>query len=408
MGDGAVRWNVSKFSRRRFLAAAAAVGASGCSAPIGRRTERGTVRDTGARSEPPAEQSGGVTSQPTGASAVPEGTVDVRGAIYLPARAFNTYQMWRDYDRKVIERDLGYAASVGLTAVRTWLSYEHWLEAPKAHGEALEHFLNAADAEGIEVLLGVFEGVGRPPTEENLTNTDPTSAVGVFSPAWSVVRNPGKWDRPRQFVRWVMERHRDDDRLLAIEVMNEPGWTIQQQFARDMFGTLREERGEVPLTVGSTSLANNAEYMKWQIDALQFHYNFPSTPAIMEDTLHQASTVREASSKPVWFTEWQRIRTGRGFASKVTGDEWQPNYSSLAPIIHRAGMGNFFWTLMVQPAYTVAQRKQGVLVGLFHEDGAVWDLEDARAIKAMSGDPSVDHLEERKKWPQWAIEAKRG
>ena len=345
------------------------------------------------------------TPASTDVAAEPTGTVDVRGAIYLPARAFNTYQMWNGYDRKVIERDLGYASSVGLNAIRTWLSYEHWLRDPEAHGRKLEHFLSAADDEGIQVLLGVFEGVGRAPTEENLTNKDPKTAVGVFSPAWKVVKNPERWDKPRQFVRWVMDRHRDDDRLLAIETMNEPGWTIQQQFARSMHRTLVEEKGEAPLTVGSTSLANDSVYMEWDIDALQFHYNFPSNDAILEDILYQANSIGAATSKPIWFSEWQRIRDGRGFASKVEGDEWQPNYSSMAPHIHRAGVGNFFWTLMVQPAYTKAQRKQGVLVGLFHENGDVWDLEDARTIKAMSGDSSVDHLEERKEWPQWASEA---
>ncbi|QLG63963.1 glycoside hydrolase [Halorarum salinum] len=328
--------------------------------------------------------------------------------MYLPARAFNSYQMWSDYDREVIERDLGYAASVNLNAVRTWLCYEHWLEDPEAHGRALEHFLRAADERDIRVLLGVFEGVGEPPTEENLENTNPVDAVGVFSPSGDVVRNPDLWDRPREFVRWVMDRHRDDDRLLAIEIMNEPGWTIQKSFARGMHETLREERGDVPLTVGSTSLANNTDYAEWGVDALQFHYNFPSNAAILNDVLDQATSMQEATSKPVWFAEWQRIRTGRGFHSKVEGDEWQPDYSSMAPHIHRAGVGNFFWTLMVQPAYTVAQRKQGVLVGLFHEDGAVWDLEDARSIKAMSGDPSVDHLEERKEWPEWAAAAEGG
>ena len=401
---------VSNHSRRRFLAAAASVGLTGCAEPLGWSGDDGPQGDAGGPEAGGGNATGSpdeVTSQPTEALPEPTGTVDVRGAIYLPTRAFNTYQMWGDYDPKIIERDLGYAASVNLNAVRTWLSYEHWLEDPEAHGRALEHFLRTADDEGIRVLLGIFEGVGEPPTEENLENRDPVDAVGVYSPSGQVVRDPSRWDRPREFVRWVMERYRDDERLLAIEIMNEPGWTIQQRFARGMFETLREERGDVALTVGSTSFANNADYLDWELDAMQFHYNFPSTRAIVEDVLHQATTMQEAASMPVWFAEWQRLRSGRGFNSKVTGDEWQPDYSSIAPFIHDAGVGNFFWTLMVQPAYTVAQRKQGVLVGMFHEDGSVWDLEDARSIKAMSGDPSVDHLQERKEWPEWASEAKR-
>lgn len=390
-------------SRRQFLAVAATVGTTGCFAPFNRAQDGNQNQGSANETSTGTDQLEGTTATET--SEKPTGTVDVRGAIYLPARAFNTYQMWRDYDRKIIERDLGYAASINLNAIRMWLCYEYWLEDPEAHGKALEHFLTTAEENGIRVLLGVFDGVGREPTEKNLTNTDPVDAVGTYSPSMEIVRDSRQWGRPREFVRWVMDKYRDDDRLLSIEIMNEPGWTIQQGFARGMFKTLREERGDVPLTVGSTSLANNSEYMDWGIDTMQFHYNFASNPANIKDVLRQANTIKEASSMPVWFAEWQRIRSGRDFGSPVQGDEWQPNYSSMAPLIHRAGMGNFFWTLMVQPAYTVSQRKEGVLVGLFHEDGAVWDLDDARTIKAMSGDSSVDHLEERKKWPEWAAAA---
>jgi hypothetical protein len=38
-----------------------------------------------------------------------------------------------------------------------------------------------------------------------------------------------------------------------------------------------------------------------------------------------------------------------------------------------------------------------VLNGIFHEDGAVWSLEDARAI---AGNPAYAGVE-RKEWPDW-------
>ncbi len=399
-------------TRRRFLAACAAagIGLAGCAAPtVPDRTpsatrrpdpvEARTVTDT-----PQAE----VTARPATApvSVDPSAPVGIRGTIYLPARAFNVYQFWRDYDPRVTERDLGYAAGVNLNAVRTWLSYEFWKEDPEEIGESVEHFLEAAAERGIGVLLGLFEGVGQEPSRKNLTNEDPLTAVGVFEPKMDVVRVPFRWDRPREYVRWFMDRYRDDDRLLGIEVMNEPGWNVQRQFARGMFETLVRHRGSVPLTVGSTSLANNADYMTWGNEIIQFHYNFAHDLSIYRDLMRQAVELQAATPRPVWLTEWQRIRTGQGFASDVTGDEWQPKYASLAPTIAEHGVGNFFWTLMVQPAYTRFQREEGVITGLFHEDGAVWSLDDARAIKAMSGDDSAD-IEERAEWPEWFIEVKR-
>ncbi len=398
-------------TRRRFLTACAAagIGLPGCTGPTARdRTpspERGSTATAGrtATSTPQSEAS----DRPATATRVdPEAPVGVRGTIYLPARAFNVYQFWRDYDAAVVERDLGYAASVDLNAVRTWLSYERWKEADEATGEAVEHFLGAAADAGLAVLLGLFEGVGVGPTREHLRDRNPLTAVGTFEPSMDVVRAPERWVGPRRYVRWFMDRYRDDDRLLGIEVMNEPGWNIQRQFARGMFETLKDQRGTVPLTVGSTSLANNADYQAWGNEIIQFHYNFAHDLARYRDLLRQAVELRAATPLPVWLTEWQRVRTGQGFTSEVRGDEWQPNYASLAPIIAEHGIGNFFWTLMVQPAYTRFQREEGVITGLFHEDGAVWSLDDARAVKAMSGDGSFD-AEERPAWPEWCIEVKR-
>src|SRR5690625_2053196 len=61
-----------------------------------------------------------------------------RGAIYIPARAFNTWQQWKHYDQEEIERDFGYAASLRLNALRVWMSYDYWVENPKRHEKCLE------------------------------------------------------------------------------------------------------------------------------------------------------------------------------------------------------------------------------------------------------------------------------
>ncbi|WP_435179923.1 glycoside hydrolase [Halorussus sp. AFM4] len=393
-----------RFARREFIAASAAaslVGVTGCSSLTGGGTSN------------PAGSGGDGTG---GRTAAPRTTVDqselepldVRGAIYIPARAFNFYQQWAEYDREVIERDLGYASRVNINAIRTWASLEVWREEPEALRERIEHFLSTADDNGQQVLLGLFDFAGKEPTKERLHDTDPQTATGVREPSSKVMRNKRRWDEPREYVRWFMEHFKDDDRLLAIEVMNEPGWrSYVQEFAHGMYEIADERQGEVRLTVGSTSMANNADYLDWGVDALQFHYNFAESPEVYADMLRSNRDVAEDLDVPVWLSEWQRVRNSTGFATEPPDDQKYSNYSSLAPLIHEAGFGNFFWSLMVQPAFVPAQRRHGVLNGLFHEDGTVWSLDDARSIKAMSGDPSFDG-EERQKWPEWAAEVKGG
>ncbi len=330
--------------------------------------------------------------------------VDVRGAIYIPTRAFNRFQMWREYDPEVIERDLGYAADLNLNAIRTWLSYEFWLEDSTAHEERLEHFLETADSYGIQVLLGLFDSIGEEPTFENLHGSDLFTAVQTFSPSTRTMLDKQLWDAPRNFIRWFMRRYRNDERLLAIELSNEPGWKrSSRKFVEAMAKVLTLYRGSRPLTMGSTSLSNNTKYLDWGLDILQFHYNFVQTPALFRRVLEQAALTKARQGKQVWLSEWQRVRPGEGFFADVTGDARYPDYSSLAPLIHEANIGNFFWSLMLRPASELHFRKQGVVNGLFHEDGAVWSLDDARSLKAMSGDPDYEGTE-RKEYPDWMAE----
>ena len=340
--------------------------------------------------------------QETKSSIKRKAPVDVRGALYLPARDFNFYQMWSNYSPQIIERDLSYAARLNLNAIRTWVSYEFWLENPRAHEAEIEHFLATASSRNIKVLFSLFENVGTNPTNETLMDTDPRTAPPVRSPSLKVVKNQNRWPKPRQFVRWFMNRYRDDKRLLAIEAMNEPGWRKDvKRFARDMFQTLLHERATVPLTVGATSLVNSVDYLDWGSDILQFHYNYPSNKQIFRNLLQDHQELSSKIEQPIWLTEWQKVASFGWSSSNQKVKNWYPDYSSLAPLIRQYSVGNFFWSLMLKPSYTLSMRRKGILNGIFHEDGAVWSLRDAREIKAMSGDSTFSGVE-RKEWPEWA------
>lgn len=343
------------------------------------------------------------------------GLRDVRGAVYVPARAFNAYQAWRDYDPEEAGRDLEYARTLNLDAVRVFLSYEYWLAAPKAHGRGLESLLDAADERGIGVVPILFESAGRPPTPGTLTDRDHLTASAVRSPAHVVVRDlplPGSlrgpygvgrtlarvvrrrewWEETASFVRWVLDRIGGHPGLLAVEVMNEPGgWEPREAFARAMLSAALERPADVPLTMGCKTLANNDLFDPPGLDVHQFHYNVPTTADAMAGELAAAREHAAERDTPVWLTEWQRTR-------EEPPDVLLPNYESLAPVIREGSVdGDFLWSLMLKPAYLPVQRRRGRLNGLFHEDGAVYSLADARAVAA---DPTLE-LPERRAWPEW-------
>ncbi len=312
----------------------------------------------------------------------------VRGAVYLPVEAANHYQTWERYDPATAARDLSYAASLGVNALRTFVSYERWCEAPGDVERCVDHFLDAAAERGVRVLPMLFESIGDQPTPANRTRD-----VALRSPAGRVMQNRSRWERPREFVRWFVRRYADHEGLLAVEIMNEPGeWEQRVEFCREMLRAAREAAPSVPLTMGCKNLANNRLYDDPGLDVFQFHYNVPPTAAHMREALDEAAAVSRETDTPVWLTEWQRTR-------EEPPDKMLPNYSSLASVVRESDVdGDFFWQLMLKPAYITTQRERGRVNGVFHPDGRVHSAGDAAALCDRASESEWDVLSVRPGW----------
>lgn len=315
--------------------------------------------------------------------ASPGSFASVRGAVYIPYEAYNAPQMWKNFSLAETRRDFGYAREIHLNALRIWASYEYWQMDPARFKTSLDQLLGAAHDAGIRILFSLFEEDGVPPTPENMWSTNPATAFDIQSPGLAITASPDKslWEKPRSFLKWFMENYRNDDRFLAIEVMNEPNGR-EVPFAKSMFKTAKSMEGTVPLTIGSDSLRHARQYIPLGLDLMEFHDNFPSTQSGFEASIMHAIEVGRANHMSVWLTEWQRLRPdGNGWGkTRISGTETMPDYASLAPIVHKYPIANFFWSLMVRRAYLPPQRRQGTVNGLFWPDGSVWSLQDARAI----------------------------
>lgn len=312
-----------------------------------------------------------------------ESSPSIRGAIYIPYEAYNAPQMWKNFSLPETRRDFGYAHEIHLNALRIWASYEYWQTNPRDFKTSFDQMLGAAHDAGIRVLISLFEEDGVPPTPENMWTTNPATAFDIQSPGLAIAASKDRsaWEKPRSFLKWFMENYRNDDRLLAIEVMNEPNG-LEVPFAKSMFRTAKSMQGTVPLTIGSDSVRHALQYIPLGLDVIEFHNNYPITRQGFESSITNAIAVGKANHLPVWLTEWQRLRPGgSGWGrTRISESESTPDYASLAPIVQKYPIGNFFWSLMIKRAYLPPQRRQGTVNGLFWPDGSAWSLEDARAI----------------------------
>ena len=273
---------------------------------------------------------------------------------------------------------------------------------PERFQHEFEQMLSVADANGIRILFSLFENDGVPPTPENMWTTNPATALDIQSPGPDIAAPEHQflWDKPRDFVKWFMNNYRNDPRLLAIEVMNEPHDRGNRRtpatgpFAKAMFITARSMQGSVPLTIGFDHLDMVAEFVPLGLNVIELHDNFPQSLEAFEAGITNALALGKQYNLPVWVTEWQRLRpSGSGFDNqKLTAAETLPDYASLAASVQKYPVGNFFWSLMVKRAYLQSQRAKGTVNGLFWPDGSVWSLADARAI---AKDPALNFTEKK-------------
>ncbi len=326
---------------------------------------------------------------------------DVRGAVYFPSRAYNAYQLYSRFSPEETDRDMSYARLAGLNALRVFTSYEFWCQDPEGFFARFETLLTCAAAHGIRLMPVLFEDCGKPNTPENRLGRDPIATVCVRSPDAEIERDPARWGEPAAYLRAFFERYRDDKRLLAVEIMNEPHRQRGNlPFARRLALEASAVSGSVPLTMGCMRLEDDLCFADL-IQIYQFHNNFPRSETELRNDILRALAVQEVTGKPVWLTEWQRIRSGGpGWGvEEIPRNDTLPDLASAASIVRESGIGNFFWSLMVKPAYLQSQRPNGTFNGMFHEDGSVYS---ARDFLAVAGD--VPAPPERRSMPEWYLE----
>lgn len=328
---------------------------------------------------------------------------DVRGAVYFPSRAYNAYQTYEYFNADEIVRDFSYAEKAGLNALRVFTSYEQYRKDKELFFCKFDKLLSVAYSHNIRVMAILFENCGLPFTIGNALSRDPFTAVCVQSPGRKITNDNMRWTEPFEYIKEFMNRYADDRRILAIEVMNEPHMeTDDVPFALEAIRIAHSMKGAVPLTMGLITLDDNMYFLPY-MDILQIHDNFPVSLDDFKGKLRKAAHMQKMIGKPIWISEWQRLRkSGPGWDVAVIPEEEKgPALHTLASIVKASGLaGNFFWCLMVKPAYLQTQRPNGTFNGLFQEDGAVSSKIDYEAVSGRSG----EGFDERYSLPQWYME----
>ena len=208
------------------------------------------------------------------------------GANYIPSTAVNQLEMWQasTFDPVTIDRELGWAQTLGFTTSRVFLHSVAWRSDPAGFLGRVDQFLGIAHKHGIRPIFVFFDDCWNP---SPVAGPQPAPRPGVHNSGW--VQDPG-WPASKDeslfpvlhaYVAAVLERFGHDDRVLMWDLYNEPGNSkkglASLPLLQAVFAWAREAGPDQPITSGIWDLSLEAlnTFQATHSDIITYHNYSP-------------------------------------------------------------------------------------------------------------------------------------
>ena len=279
------------------------------------------------------------------------------GANFYPSTAINQLEMWQaeTFDPETIRRELGFARDLGMNIMRVYLHDLLWLHDPDGFCERIDRYLDMSSELGIRTLFVIFDDCWR---QEFSWGAQPEpipythNSGWVESPGLKAAMSPDEWPRLEAYVKGLLDRFKDDERIVAWDLYNEPGNTwvgdgdARRRRGDDALPLLQEvfewardvDRLTQPLTAcvwtfdGDFTKVN--DFVLSNSDIISFHNYGP--------VRHLASTIQklEGYDRPMICTEYMARTEGSTFEFCL-------------PLLTRHGIGAINWGLVAGKSNTI-------------------------------------------------------
>ena len=247
------------------------------------------------------------------------------GCVYMPSYAGTPVEIWgKEYFQPdVVDRELALAEDLGFNAIRLFLCDIVWRDDSKGFMERLEQTVRIADKHGMRILMTFFTNGGT--IKNPYLGPQPQPVPGVHNSVWmsspgkDVVNDPSKWPVIERYLKQVMKRYKNDHRILAWCLYNEPENTKgfdTLPFLKEVFRWAREVNPSQPLTAPMIALPDYrsynkeiSEFIRDNSDIISFHsYNpLPECTRFVDYC--------ERYGRPVICSEWMARSRGSDYMS---------------------------------------------------------------------------------------------
>lgn len=327
------------------------------------------------------------------------------GSNFSPSTAINQLEMWQadTFDPETIDRELGWAASIGMNTVRIFLHEVAWQQDPEGFFKRLDQFLDIAAKHKIRPMIVLFDGVWDPDPQagpQRRPRTGVHNSGWVQSPGRVVLADNAKQDALEPYVTAVIKRYGQDERVLMWDLFNEPDNPNTNSYGplelknkdeaaarltRKAFEWARKANPSQPMTVGvwrgpewdAPEKLNEVHRAALELsDIISFHDY--AAPAVLNGRIAQL----RKTGRPLICTEW----LARGNGSTV---------EAVLEVFKKEKIGCYCWGLVdgktntKYPWPTWAMPELGEPKPwhheLFHPDGKPYSDAEVKLFKELTG-----------------------
>jgi endo-1,4-beta-mannosidase len=328
------------------------------------------------------------------------------GANYIPAYAINQLEFWQEesFDLTVIDKELGWAQSIGMNCMRVYLHHAAWLHDQEGFKQRIEEFLKTADDHNIEIVFVFFDECWN---DVYRGGKQAAPKPGIHNSGW--LKDPGnRWQQPvadsrkssvvkkdsvrfnlplldtlERYVKDVLTTFKNDKRVLMWDLYNEPGQFDQHEkslpLLKLVFRWAREVNPTQPLSSGVYD-DNEKAITNFQLtnsDVITYHSY--DKPEIHQRRIDSLSNVTKG--RPMICTEYMARKRGSTFAA-------------ILPMLKKQNIGAINWGLVdgkTQTKYAWDEKEWGNnepalwFHDIFRKDGSAYDEKEVELIKRLTG-----------------------
>jgi hypothetical protein len=308
------------------------------------------------------------------------------GSDFISSTAINQLEMWQaaTFDSATIDRELGYAESIGFNIMRVYLHHVAWKEDPEGFKQRMNNYLAIADKHHIGTLFVLFDDCWN---ETCKPGTQPAPKVGVHNSGW--IRDPGKayYDDPTlvivlgKYVKDILTTFKNDKRIVLWDLYNEPGNSgygdKSLPLLQKAFTWGRQVNPDQPLSAGvwNPDLKELNAYQLKNSDVITYHnYNDEKAHAEAIDSLKKFG-------KPLLCTEYMARTRGSRF-------------DNIMPLLKENKIAAINWGLVAGKTNTIYAWDNPMPDGaepkvwfhdIFRKDGTPYREDEIKLIKSLTG-----------------------